>query len=262
MVCVEPTCAARASNSQSPVSSLCLAIVENMLPSLHGSQCGFRPDRGTPDQLFSMRRVMEVARPHQAAAQTAFVDLRKAFDMVPREALWVLLRARGVHPHLVDLVRELYRDNSVRVAAGLLRSAAFSTTRGVRQGCPLSPLLFNVWMDFLCRQVLEACTLAGVHGYRMAYHIAGSLVAPPTCDSSLHLLFLLYADDVVLLAPDQQSLRTALLHLERIARMWGMAVNHDKTKVLVCVPDAAAAAAAKAAKAGSNSLPERDPWWR
>ena len=166
-----------------------------------------------------------------------------------------------MHEHLVALIRELYRDNMVRVAAGPLRSAGFSTSSGVRQGCPLSPLLFNVWMDFLGRQVLEACTAEGVLGYRMAYRIDGSLVAPPQCDGTLHLLLLLYADDVVLLAPDQHSLRTSLLHLERIAAMWGMAVNHEKTKVLVCAPDEGEAAAAAAAEAAAQELARagRDP---
>ena len=226
----------------------------HLLAGLHESQCGFRPSRGTADQLFSMRRVMELARAHQVQAHAAFVDLRKAFDSVPREALWVLLRARGVPAELVALVRELYRDNSVRVAVGPLRSASFSTTSGVRQGCPLSPLLFNVWMDFLCRQVLDACAASGVGGFRMAYRMDGALVAPAQCDASLQLLLLLYADDMVLLAPDQQSLRTALLHLERVAAVWGMAVNHDKTKVLVCAPDEGAKAAAATAEAAAQAL--------
>ena len=202
-----------------------------------------------------MRRVMELARAHQVQAHAAFVDLRKAFDSVPREALWVLLRARGVPAELVALVRELYMDNAVRVAVGPLRSASFSTSSGVRQGCPLSPLLFNVWMDFLCRQVLDACAAAGVGGFRMAYRMDGALVAPAQCDASLQLPLLLYADDVVLLAPDQQSaLRTALLHLERAAAMWGMAVNHDKTKVMVCAPDEGARAAAATAEAAARAL--------
>ena len=153
-----------------------------------------------------------------------------------------------MHKHLVALIRELYRDNMVRVAAGPLRSAGFSTSTGVRQSCPLSPLLFNVWMDFLGRQVLEACTAEGVLGYRMAYRIDGSLVAPPQCDSTLHLLLLLYADDVVPLAPDQHSLRTSLLHLERIAAMWGMAVN------LMCAPDEGEAAVATTAEAAAQEL--------
>ena len=159
------------------------------------------------------------------------------------------------------LIQELsYRDNSVRVAAGQLRSPGFGTSSGVRQGCPLFPLLFNVWMDFLCRQVLEACTRSGVLGYHMAYRIDGSLVAPPHCDATLHLLLLLYADDVVLLAPDQHALHSALSHLEQVASLWGMSVNHDKTKVLVCAPseqDAAAAAGAEAAAAAVEAAGRR-----
>jgi hypothetical protein len=92
------------------------------------------------------------------------------------------------------------------VAVGRHNSDSFSTTTGVRQGCPLSSLLFNVWMDNICRQVADACAAAGVSGYAVAYCMDGKLVAAPRCDSALHLLMLQYANDVVLF-------RTALLLL-------------------------------------------------
>jgi hypothetical protein len=49
-------------------------------------------------------------------------------------------------------------------------------------GVPSLPLLFCVWMDFLCRQVAAACESLGVRGYRVAYRIDGRLVEPPRCD--------------------------------------------------------------------------------
>ena len=206
-----------------------------------------------------MRRVVELAREHQAPVHAAFVDFSKAFDSVPRAALWELLGVRGVDPHLLALITDLYSSNTACVAAGSACSSTFPMRTGVRQGCPLSPLLFNVWMDFICRQVAAACSRQGVRGYTVAYRIDGRLTAPPRCDAALHLLMLLYADDVVLLAPTATALRTALVAMERTASSWGMQLSHAKTQVMVCAPDAAwteATTAAEEAAATAAAAPE------
>ena len=65
-------------------------------PSLAESQCGFRKGRGCPDLHFSLRRLTELAHAHRAPLWVAFVDFRKAFDSVNREALWAILASRGV----------------------------------------------------------------------------------------------------------------------------------------------------------------------
>jgi hypothetical protein len=228
-------------------------IREHLLAGLHEAQCGFRPGRGTGDQLFSMRRVQELARAHQAPLHAAFVDFSKAFDCVNRTALWALLAARGVHPKLLALIQDLYSGNSAAVAVGGVRSQPFPMSTGVRQGCPLSPLLFCVWMDFLCRQVAAACESLGVRGYRVAYRIDGRLVEPPRCDREAQLLMLLFADDVVLLGPDAGSLHVALLAMERTASTWGMQLSYAKTKVMVCAPDRAWAEATAAAEAAASA---------
>jgi sarcosine oxidase/L-pipecolate oxidase len=59
-------------------------------------QCGFRPQRGCSDQMFSLRRLSELALAKQRQLYIAFVDLCKAFDSVNRDALWAVLRASGL----------------------------------------------------------------------------------------------------------------------------------------------------------------------
>ena len=100
----------------------------------------------------------------------------------------------------------------------------------MRQGCPLSPLLFNIFMDFLARQVIQA---KGVHGFKVAFRISGQVVNSPSEELLRMLMMLLYADDLVLLAPSRSDLTTALEELERITRKWGMMVNYPKTEAVV-----------------------------
>ena len=120
----------------------------DMEDRVHDPQHGFRRGRGTADCLFNLRRVVELARAHATPMHAAFVD-SKAFDSVNHEALWGVLEARGIHPKLISLIKDLYEGNRVRVAG---QSEWYCICTGVRQGCPLSPLLFNIFMDFLARQ--------------------------------------------------------------------------------------------------------------
>jgi hypothetical protein len=145
-----------------------------------------------------------------------------------------LLRARGVGPRVVQLLEQLYSGTRARVAVGGELSDWFDMRTGVRQGCPLSPLLFNVFMDFLARLVEQRCAAKGVRGFRFAFRAGAELRPHPTrLDDIVDLLLLLYADDLVLLADSAEALQAALLELEAVAREWGMQLNYAKTKVMV-----------------------------
>ena len=146
-----------------------------MTPPLDAQQ-GFRQQRGTPDALFSLRRMMELARQFEAPCMLH---------------LWT---------KLVDLIQDLYADSNASVGAQGIKSRPLPLLSGVRQGCPLSPILFNVFMDFMMRQVNHYCATRGVAGFRVAYRLGGSLIrAPDNEESELSALLLMYADDLVLL---------------------------------------------------------------
>ena len=162
-------------------------------PSLAESQCGFRKGRGCPDLHFSLRRLTELAHAHRAplwvAFRTlqdclpslplwvAFVDFRKAFDSVNREALWAILASRGVPTKLIDLVRDLYTGCEGRVRVDNVLSDPFPIGTGVRQGCALSPLLFCTFIDAIIRAALPPeVSLAA--GYQVGVEINGRLTQP------------------------------------------------------------------------------------
>jgi hypothetical protein len=195
-------------------------------------QSGFRPGRGTPEHMFTIRRLCELASDHHPPLFAAFIDLKKAFDSVNREALWHILANRGINEHLIALIKDLYTGTEACVVANGCESEWFQMHSGVRQGCPLSPLLFNVYIDHIFR-----CALAKLppdNGYNIAYHIDGHLTAPPAgCRSSFSLPSLLYADDITATAPSAAALRRLLLAIEGECRAWGLPIHYDKTKIVV-----------------------------
>jgi hypothetical protein len=78
------------------------------------------------------------------------VDFCKAFDIVPRDLLWQVLAEMGIVGHFMECLQSMYSQDNVRVmhpTEGL--SARFSCGIGVKQGCPLNPSLFGLYLDGL-----------------------------------------------------------------------------------------------------------------
>eukprot|EP00798_Chlamydomonas_sp_ICE-L_P023896 gene23896-biopygen18400 len=205
-------------------------------PTMHEAQCGFRASRGCADQLFTMRRFCELSKVGRAPLFAAFVDYRKAFDSVNREAMWTLMAARGVDPHLFSIVKEMYNGCSGEVLVQGNRSRKFEMKTGVRQGCALSPLLFNLFMDHL---VISSFSLEDVQlGFPIASDMNGLLNAPANPRShpqaTTHCInFLQYADDLVLLSYSKDGLTSLLKSLETTSSgTWGMSINYKKTKAM------------------------------
>ena len=77
-----------------------------------------------------------------------FVDLKKAYDSVRRERLWeVLMRDCRIPSSFVDVIRRLYRDACSLVNGVDADATRVHTNIGVKQGCPMSPLLFSIFFD-------------------------------------------------------------------------------------------------------------------
>ena len=133
------------------VSAFCEA--NNILPE---EQCGFRPGRSTADMLFVVRRLQELGRRKKVPLYMCFVDLKKAYDSVDREMLWKVLARAGIPAKLIKVIRQFHDGMRARVRMddGELSDWLF-VTQGVRQGCVLSPLLFNIFFA----EVLEVVVI-------------------------------------------------------------------------------------------------------
>ena len=94
---------------------------------------------------------MEKAREFQKNISFSFIDYAKAFDCVDHNKLWKILKEMGIPYHLTCLLRNLYADQEAIVRTGHGTTDWFQIGKGVRQGCILSPCLFNVYAEYIMR---------------------------------------------------------------------------------------------------------------
>ena len=196
-------------------------------------QCGFRPCRGTVDQVFVARQLLEKAVEFSLPLPSCFVDLTKAFDSVHRPIIWHLLRRYGVAENIVRIVEDLYRGSEAEVRHGGDLSSSFEVRTGVKQGCVLSPLLFILFMDAVLKDAYGESTFSPV---RMEYDSQGRVLSAEwrgKRDGAFHVTWLAYADDLLVTAINNQGLEDAMTQLDKTMTRWGMKISPKKSKVLV-----------------------------
>ena len=118
-------------------------VTEEVLPE---SQCGFRRQRSTVDMIFVARQLQEKCREQRQDLFIVFVDLTKAFDTVPRPMLWGVLSKFGCPPKFLAVLRSLHEGARASVVQSGGKSEWFPVAAGVRQGCVLAPVIFNLFM--------------------------------------------------------------------------------------------------------------------
>ena len=109
-------------------------------------QSGFRPNRYTTDMMFVIRRLQELARKKRFSLYVCFIDLTKAYDSVDRILLWTVLARFSVPHNMISVIRQFH--DGMRACARLddrVCSRWFAVEQGLRQGCVLALLLFNIF---------------------------------------------------------------------------------------------------------------------
>ncbi|KAF2888470.1 hypothetical protein ILUMI_17704 [Ignelater luminosus] len=107
-------------------------------------QVEFVKGRGTSEQILNARQLIEKAWKYSVPIFLCFVDYDKAFDNVRWPKLWTTLGELGVPAHLITLVKNLHEASKAVVKIDTTLSEKCHIRKGVRQGCVLSPLLYNV----------------------------------------------------------------------------------------------------------------------
>ena len=176
-------------------------------------QAGFRRGRGTRDHIANMRWMMEEARDFQQKVYMCFIDYRKAFDCVDHQRLWVVLMEMGTPMHLIVLLKNLYMNQEATVRTEFGETESFLIEKGVRQGCILSPILFNIYAERIMRKALT--------DWDGGIKIGGRDISN-----------LRYADDTTLLTSTENELSHVFEKVRLASAEAGLFLNVDKTKIM------------------------------
>ena len=156
-------------------------------------QAGFRKGRGTRDQIANIRWIIEKARQFQKNIYFCFIDYAKAFNYVDHNKLWKILQEMGIPDRLTCLLRNLCAGQEATVRTGHGTTDWFQIGKVLRQGCILSPCLFNLYAEYIMRNT-------GLEEAQAGIKISGR-----------NINFLRYADDTTLMAESEEELKSLLM---------------------------------------------------
>ena len=129
-------------------------------------QAGFRPGRSTTEQIFNLRILCEKYLQHQQDLYLVFVDFKKAFDRVWHAVLWATMRHFNINANLIRMIQDLYDKATSAVYLNNSIGDWFRTTVGVRQGCVLTPTVFNIFLERIMTDALndheQSALVAGI----------------------------------------------------------------------------------------------------
>jgi hypothetical protein len=187
------------------------------------NQFGFYPKRGCQQAQFILQHLIMSRRKAPKGPKSllaVFVDFKQAYDLVNRAALWKDLERRvGVPAPLMRAMQGLYEEDSYVLVDGEKRTEPVHPTHGVKQGCPLSPMLFSLFISDVSARLDVAAGGDSVTG-----------AAGPGGGSVSHLLF---ADDLTLVALNKECMNRMLEALAVFCADKGMVVNVAKTKAVL-----------------------------
>ena len=171
-----------------------LKILQARLPQhvnweLPDVQAGFRKGRGNKDQTASIHRVIEKAREFQKNIYFWFIGYAKAFDCMDHNKLWKILQEMEIP---TCLLQNLYAGQKATVRTGHGTMDWFQIGKGVCQACTLSPCLFNLYAEYIMRNVSLDESQAGIKIARR------------------NINNLRYADDTTLMAESEEELKSLM----------------------------------------------------
>ena len=176
-------------------------------------QIGFKRGFRTADHVYLLKTLIDKTFFKKGKLYAAFIDFKKAYDTVDREKLLRKLQEAGVSGIFLRNIKALYTktEYQIKLKKGLLK--AISSNLGLKQGCPLSPILFNIY-------------ISDIEPY----------LRDPNSDITLHdttISHFLYADDLVIVADSKEGLQKKLDGLGKFAVDKELTVNKKKSQIII-----------------------------
>jgi exonuclease III len=177
-------------------------------------QIGFEEGCRTSDHVFVLKTLIDKYTKKGKSLYCAFVDFRKAFDSVIPSLLLHKLQKSGVKGYLYYIIKDMYINVQTKLCVKVdnYLTEEFTSYKGVRQGDPLSPNLFNLYVNDIVEYFDDNCQPVSL------------------LDEKLNCL--LYADDLVLLSETQSGLQNCINRLHNYCQDWEMTINAKKTKLM------------------------------
>lgn len=178
---------------------------------IYVEQAGFMPKRSTHDCVFQLMSLLDgqKRRKKNGYMIAAFIDFRKAFDMVNHKKLLKALRDQEAPEEWINMLRPMLTGRKMELCNELI-----DILKGTPQGSPISPLLFIFFINPLLKRLRDGC--------------AGLPFSDDICIRSLG-----FADDLVLLPANNRDLAKMMTIMMEWAEEFGMSINVDKSKLMI-----------------------------
>ena len=197
------------------INNRILAIVnENNLISKE--QIGFKKHARTSDHIFTLKTLVNkyVTDKKGGKLYACFIDLKKAYDTINHEALFYKLQLQDISDNLLKLLANIYNKADCGVKINGALTNLFPCKKGLRQGDPLSPLLFNLFIN----DVFQEINQVNKHNVSL--------------DDTFCFSTLAYADDLVLLSTTKEGLQNSMDAVGNYCHKWKLDINYKNTKCM------------------------------
>ncbi len=197
--------------------------------NMGGRQHGFREGKSTIDATMAQKSIAEQRRSRGLETHCAFIDLHKAFDSIPREVLFEVLKAEGLPEKMMGIIKSMHTENEAKVKWRNQLSGGVKLNSGVRQGCKAAPLLFIVFME----EAIQAALKNAPKGVKMMTSPSNGILRETGVSEEIEVNAILFADDVLLVAGSNEELQELVDRVVEEFSARGLMINKKKTEYLI-----------------------------
>lgn len=184
------------------------------LALIHPNQSGFRKHHNTLQRVYGLIQCIFQAKKSNLPLYILYVDIYKAYDTIPKKGLLEILKFYNFPIKIINLINNIYTDTNTRVWTNNQFTNTIAIERGVRQGCPLSPLLFSIFLNPLLFWIQENCV-----GFKY---------------NSIEHLLSAFADDMSFTTQDENNMNKVLYFISKFNSYYNIQLNvKDSTKTTI-----------------------------